>query len=263
MYICADLKSTTVRDSTPFEESQPWFETWFDSPYYHTLYANRDEEEARAFIDAILDRLQPAPHARMLDLACGQGRYSRYLAEKGFAEVVGLDLSVRSIQEARKHEAENLSYYTHDMRLPYRANYFDFIFNFFTSFGYFEQDKEDLRTLQSIRKGLRPEGVFILDFFNAQYVIDHLTGSEQKEKGGIQFDLHKEVKGNRIIKHIAFRDQGKPFSFTESVRLYFHDEFEHMFEQAGLTITERFGDYQLHPFDSHISPRLILEARRS
>lgn len=263
MYICADLKTTTVTDSAPFEESRAWFETWFDSPYYHTLYANRDEKEARAFIDAILDRLQPTAEARMLDLACGQGRYSRYLAAKGFAEVVGLDLSVSSIEEARKHEAENLSYYTHDMRLPYRANYFDFIFNFFTSFGYFEQEKEDLRTLQSIRKGLRPDGVFILDFFNAQYVIEHQTGTERKEKGGIQFELHKEVQGNRIIKEISFDDQGKKYSFTESVRLYFYDEFDQLFDRAGLTITERFGDYQLNPFDLQTSPRLILEARRS
>jgi len=263
MYICPDLKTTTVTESAPFEESHAWFETWFDSPYYHTLYANRDDEEARAFIDAILDRLQPAPSARMLDLACGQGRYSRYLAAKGFAEVVGLDLSVGSIQEARQHEADNLSYYTHDMRLPYRSNYFDFIFNFFTSFGYFEQEKEDLRTLQSIRKGLRPDGVFILDFFNAQYVIDNLTGTEEKEKGSIHFDLHKEVKGNRIIKEISFTDRGQSFSFTESVRLYFYDEFESLFERAGLTITDRFGDYQLNPFDLATSPRLILEARRS
>jgi SAM-dependent methyltransferase len=263
MYICLRLKTTIVTESTPFEESQAWFETWFDSPYYHTLYASRDEEEARAFIDAILYRLQPAPSARMLDLACGQGRYSRYLASKGFAEVVGLDLSVRSIREARKHEANNLSYYTHDMRLPYRANYFDFIFNFFTSFGYFEQEKEDLRTLQSVRKGLRPEGVFVLDFFNAQYVIENVTGSEKKEKGGILFNLRKEIRGNRIIKEISFTDREQSYSFTESVRLYFHDEFDQLFEQAGLTITERFGDYHLHPFDSHTSPRLILIARRS
>ena len=263
MYICLRLKTTIVTESTPFEESQAWFETWFDSPYYHTLYASRDEEEARAFIDAILYRLQPAPSARMLDLACGQGRYSRYLASKGFAEVVGLDLSVRSIREARKHEANNLSYYTHDMRLPYRANYFDFIFNFFTSFGYFEQEKEDLRTLQSVRKGLRPEGVFVLDFFNAQYVIENVTGSEKKEKGGILFNLRKEIRGNRIIKEISFTDREQSYSFTESVRLYFHDEFDQLFEQAGLTITERFGDYHLNPFDSHTSPRLILIARRS
>jgi len=263
VYICSDHKTTTVTETPPFEESQAWFETWFDSPYYHTLYANRDEEEARAFIDAILERLQPEPSARMLDLACGQGRYSRYLAAKGFAEVVGLDLSVRSILEARTYEAANLSYFTHDMRLPYRANYFDFIFNFFTSFGYFEQEKEDLRTLTSIRKGLRPDGIFILDFFNAQYVIDHLTGTEQKEKGGIRFDIHKQVRGNRIIKQISFTDQGKEYSFTESVRLYFHDEFDALCKQAGLTITERFGDYQLNPFDLQTSPRLILEARRS
>jgi len=35
-----------------------WFAHWFDSPYYHSLYKNRDEREAQIFIDNLIDYLQ-------------------------------------------------------------------------------------------------------------------------------------------------------------------------------------------------------------
>ena len=122
-----------------------WFEQWFDTKYYHILYKDRDHEEARRFIDTLIKYLSPVPNSRILDLACGKGRYSVFLADKGF-EVTGIDLSVQSIEYARQFENDHLSFYTHDMRLPFRINYFDYVFNFFTSFGYFEEDKSHRET---------------------------------------------------------------------------------------------------------------------
>nr|MCU0349019.1 methyltransferase domain-containing protein [Saprospiraceae bacterium] len=114
-----------------------WFKNWFNSPYYHLLYKNRDEQEAKNFIDRLLTELRPLDGATVLDLACGKGRYSRYLASKQY-KVTGLDIAEESIRFAQQFENEHLSFFQHDMRLPYRINYFDYIFNFFTSFGYFE-----------------------------------------------------------------------------------------------------------------------------
>lgn len=243
-------------------EHDAWYASWFDSPYYHILYSNRDEEEAKAFIDALLAHLDPPLTSAILDLACGKGRYSRYLAQKGFANVVGLDLSEKSIRYAREYESDRLSFYTHDMRLPYRTNYFDYIFNFFTSFGYFEHENDDLRTLKAVASGLRPKGIFVLDFFNAQYVIDRLTGEEEKTINGIHFHIYKQIRGNQVTKTIDFAHAGQSYHFEERVRLYFPEDFERLFAQAGLRITERFGDYQLHAFDLKNSPRLILVAQR-
>ena len=73
---------------------RPWFKDWFNSPYYHLLYANRDEREASDFIDALLEYLKSPPGSRMLDVACGRGRHSRYLESRGF-DVTGLDLSTQ------------------------------------------------------------------------------------------------------------------------------------------------------------------------
>jgi hypothetical protein len=54
-----------------FYEVHPWFKDWFNSPYYHQLYFNRDEKEAANFIDKLITiciRLQFV----MLDVACGK-----------------------------------------------------------------------------------------------------------------------------------------------------------------------------------------------
>ena len=236
-----------------------WYESWFDSPYYHILYKSRDESEARSFIDALLKVLRLPPRARILDLACGKGRFSRYLADKGF-DVTGVDLSVESITYARQFERENLSFFTHDMRHPFRINYFDGIFSFFTSFGYFEKESDDLKTLKSARTGLVEGGVFVLDFFNAQYVESRLLGREEKELEGVRFRIHKYVDGLHVYKTIAFEDRGTSFQFQERVRLLGLADFERLFRDAGMQLERTFGDYQLQAFDPAESPRLILVA---
>src|SRR5882762_9044446 len=73
-----------------------WYREWFDSPYYHKLYFERNEAEAAAFIHLLLTFLDPPPEARMLDVACGRGRHARILAAQGF-DVTGIDLSGNSI----------------------------------------------------------------------------------------------------------------------------------------------------------------------
>ena len=86
---------------------QAWFKNWFNSPYYHQLYFNRDEKEAAAFINKLIEHLKPAAGNTMLDVACGKGRHSVQLANAGF-NVTGIDLSEESILEALKSESENL-----------------------------------------------------------------------------------------------------------------------------------------------------------
>ena len=259
--ISETVKDTLVKNSKHMSAAE-WFEEWFDSPYYHILYKNRDESEAEDFIDRLLETLAPRPGARILDLACGRGRYSRHLAEKGF-DVTGLDLSVQSIAFARQFEHGNLSFFTHDMRLPFRTNYFDYVFNFFTSFGYFENEKDDIKTLRNVAVGLRPEGVFVLDFFNSAYVIQRLTGSEEKEVDGIRFKLNKKIEGRHVVKTIDFQDQGRSWHFEERVRLFTPEDFRRIFGAAGLHIQKAYGDYQLQPFHPENSPRLILVAQQN
>lgn len=238
-----------------------WFTTWFDSPYYHTLYQSHDDREARHFIDNLLRALNLVPGAHVLDLACGKGRHARYLAEKGF-DVTGLDISPASIAFARHFEHEHLAFYQHDMRLPFRINYFDAVVNMFTSFGYFDTDRDHLRSLQNVSKGLKPGGLFLLDFFNSGWVRQNLVRYEEKTLDGIVFRLHKSVRSGRVYKRVAFETGGKKFEFRERVRLFTQADFEQMFRAVGLETVQTFGGYDLGAFDPKHSKRLILIAKK-
>lgn len=242
---------------------QQWIETWFNSPYYPILYHHRDELEASVFVERLVHHLQIPPDALMLDVASGTGRHARQLAERGF-EVTGIDLSSRSIQLSTAHESDKLSFYQHDMRGYFRINYFDYVFNFFTSFGYFELARENEDALRTMSMALKPGGTLVLDYLNSEYVKDHLVENEVKVIRGVQFVILRSISEDRFIKKIDVYDSSRLVreQHEERVMAYTKTDFEEMFSRHQLQITESFGDYDLHPFNSDSSPRLILIATR-
>ena len=257
-------KSPITHHKSPINKE--WFLSWFDSPYYHILYQNHNEQDAKDFIDNLVANLAPqyqalfpTETAKILDLACGKGRHSRYMASKGF-DVTGLDLSDSSIKFAQDFEADNLTFYQHDMRKSFRINYFDFILNIFTSFGYFEKEADNLTALKNVTAGLKPTGVFVLDYFNSNWVVENMKSEYTQRAGDIDFHIKKSVQNGHIIKKIAFHTEGVDFNFQEKVRLFFLSDFEKLFDKAGLKITDLFGDYKLNPFDEKTSNRLIIKA---
>ncbi|MBC8032507.1 MAG: methyltransferase domain-containing protein, partial [Chitinophagaceae bacterium] len=168
------------------EGSGTWFREWFSSPYYHLLYFNRNENEASSFINTLVNHLSPPPSSIILDVACGKGRHSRLLADKGF-DVTGIDLSFTNINEALPYETDHLRFYQHDMRLPFSVNYFDYAFNFFTSFGYFNTEREHYNAVRTIAGALKPGGVLVLDYFNVHYAEDHLLHISENTIGEVTF----------------------------------------------------------------------------
>lgn len=245
------------------EVQKQWFKDWFNSPYYHLLYSNRDEKEAASFIDKLLLFLRPDPGAFMLDVACGTGRHARYLAEKGY-NVTGIDLSIRSINIAKKLENDHLSFFQHDMRLPFRINYFDVAFNFFTSFGYFESQRENDNALRTIKNSLKSGGCLVMDFLNTHYVANHLVPSEVKKIDDVTFDIRRMLKNGKFLKEINILDSSKMqrATFTECVSAFTREDFEVMFARQGLRITDFFGDYHFNSYDEQLSPRLIMVATK-
>jgi SAM-dependent methyltransferase len=234
-----------------------WFECWFDSPYYHLLYGKRDEKEAGFLLDNLLQHLKLKERARCWDLNCGKGRHSVYLNKKGF-DVIGTDLSEKSINHAHAFENETLHFYKHDMRSLFYANYFDVVFNLFTSFGYFRNKYEDEKVFQSVYNSLKPGGIFVLDYFNAARVLSCLKELEEKTIEGVVFTYKKKIENNAVIKEITVNDKGKINHFKEEVKIFTQSEFVLLGEEAGLRLKNTFGNYSLEPFDVNNSDRLIL-----
>jgi SAM-dependent methyltransferase len=241
---------------------QDWFKTWFDSEFYRKLYAKRNDQEAEAFVHELIQELKPTANASMLDLGCGNGRHARHLAARGF-NVTGLDLAFSSIREAKKSETETLHFHRHDMRVPFGEGHFDFVFNFFTSFGYFSAG-ENNQVIRNIANALRQNGIVIIDFMNVVNALKALIAEEERDIDGILYRISRWTDEHYIYKKIAVDNgPGKlPLTFTEKVlKLYLYD-FARMFEENGLRLIKVFGDYVLSSYDVNKSSRLILMGQK-
>jgi SAM-dependent methyltransferase len=240
-----------------------WYKDWFNSEYYHKLYFERDENEAQQFIDRLLQHLSPAQNSLMLDIACGRGRHSKFMAAKGF-DVTGIDISGESIDYAKQFENENLHFFQHDMRLPSWINYFDYAFNFFTSFGYFNTQREHDDAMRTISESLKPTGTLLFDYLNVHYIEDRLVHNEEKQIGETHYSIHRWHDDKYFYKKIILTDSklDKPFEFTEKVAKFSLGDFTDMLSFQKMQVTEVFGDYKLNSYHVRNTPRMIIVAKK-
>ncbi len=238
-----------------------WYRSWFDSPYYHLLYRHRDGQEASAFIDQIIKYFQPEPNAHFLDLACGQGRHSIQINQKGFP-TSGVDLSEQNISKARQFESDDLTFHVHDMRLPFRKNAFDFALNLFTSFGYFTTTDENADVLRALHYNLKPKGKLLIDFLNITEVEKGLIHAEKLVVDDVEFEIKRKIDKGFITKQIDVRDGEERHVFHECVSALTKQDFVGLLGSTGFEILDIFGNYNLAQFDQNASPRLIFIARK-
>ena len=231
------------------------YNNWFDSKYYHILYKNRNHQEARKFIKKLIKHLKLKRKSKVLDAGCGKGRHSIEIEKLGHI-VTGVDLSKNSIKFAKKFENSNLDFIVHDILKPLNME-FDAVLNLFTSFGYYERDK-DLEILLSLQKNLNINGIGVIDFFNIKTVKDNLVKKEEVILENIKFKIVREIDKLSVTKEISFSDNNIDFKFKESVNTLSIIDFENYFKKTNLEIIQIFGDYDLNKFKKDTSPRLII-----
>jgi SAM-dependent methyltransferase len=221
------------------------------------LYSSRDDHEAKGFIEALQSYLNIKPGAFVLDAACGKGRHAKMLQRLGM-DVEGFDLSPSNIEQANKLANKHLHFFVHDIRssLPKQDQY-DVVFNFFTSFGYFDDPSDNLKSFQTFSGGLRSGGILVMDFLNPTYILANLVPEEKLKRGGITFHIKRWSEKGFLYKSIDFEDQGQSYSFQEKVELISKQDFLHYASEAGLQFMNLVGDYSLAKFDDQTSPRMI------
>lgn len=242
-----------------------WFENWFDSSYYPILYKNRDVQEAEGFINRLFDKLQLPAHQKILDIACGEGRFAYQMAKRGH-KVTGIDLSKNRIEIAKELVSDevDLEFQVHDMRLPYYTQYFDYAFNFFTSFGYFKNMRDTQSAVRTMFQSLKKDGVLIIDYFNAPLVIKELISEEKIQRNNLTFEIFKKVEDKEIIKEIMVNDpvNGKHY-FEERVSAFELNDFLEMFtKKQDFKFVKAYGNYNLSDYDRNNSPRLIMKFKK-
>jgi len=238
--------------------TKTWFKVWFDSPYYHMLYQHRNHDEACQFINRLLSNLQPLPGTKMLDLGCGTGRHSIQLAHYGY-DVTGIDLAANSILKAKQNLAEHLRFEQADMRDSFGTELYNYIFSFFTSFGYFDEI-ENIKVAQNIANAVKPGGTVLIDYMNVHTTLKKIIPFEVVKRDDILFYIARWFDSKFIHKRIAISNleyANEPI-FTERVHIFELKDFIKMFSRLGLTFKKAYGDYNLNEYSANSSDRLIM-----
>jgi SAM-dependent methyltransferase len=150
------------------------------------------------------------------------------------------------------------------MRVPFGRQAFDVVFNFFTSFGYFDDPTEHLQVVSNIAGSLRGGGRLVLDYLNVHAAEARQAPAETTTVDGVTYGLTRWSDARHFFKRIEITETSgsQPLVYVEKVAKFTLPDFRKMFARQGLTIEDVYGDYGLHAFDPDASPRLIVVARR-
>ncbi|HUV94448.1 MAG TPA: class I SAM-dependent methyltransferase [Anaerolineae bacterium] len=249
----------------------PWYETSFGLKYLE-LYAHRDEHEATEDIQSIVELVALSRDEPLLDLCCGAGRHLKALRDMGFTRLVGLDLSRELLDVAAERlaadEASNSTGHVQlvraDMRfIPY-VNCLACILSLFTSFGYFEQDRENSAVLLAAYASLKPGGTFLIDYLSKEHVVAHLIACDEMTVGPRRIrNVRRLTDGaRRVEKTITITmGDGVAQEFHESVRLYLPHEMVAMLEDAGFVAIRTYGSLKGERYTPE-SERLVVVAQK-
>jgi SAM-dependent methyltransferase len=228
----------------------------FGEDYLYFYESWLDDELSEAQAELLWKILGLAAGDEVLDVPCGHGRIANRLAARG-ARVTGLDADSFFLERARAG-AEALGveveYVQGDMReLPWEGR-FDAAVNWFTSFGYFDDDGNKA-WLATVLRTLKPGGRLALDVHSRDaFMRDRVPAHVVERDGDLLVDRHRFdiQEGREESERWVVRD-GKVRRTSYSVRFYTYTELRALLLDAGFTAVEPVG---------HDGGTLTLETRR-
>lgn len=243
------------KDAPPMIHSRS-MTAWFASPYYGMLYANRNDQEAEAFVRVLLSHLSLPSPAYALDAGCGEGRYSRALAKAGLI-VDAVDVAV-----SHPNLPEGVRFFQQDLRVWEPDRKYHLIGSFFTSLGLDTERWDEVKSLtRRLASWLLPGGWLVVDYLNL--LRRNPTPREERVIGDTRFLIERWQDNLILYKRITvIPPSGMPETYEERVFKLTEGDLYQMSERAGLEVKMVWGDYAGTPFNPIESPRLILLAQK-
>ena len=243
---------------------------WYEQDgFWQTFEATIFDAERRALapteVERVIELLALEPGQRICDLCCGVGRHSLEMARRGF-QVTAVDRTERYIEEARrvgKAEGLAIEFVREDMRDFCRPDTFDAMLNLFTSFGYFDAQRDDRRTLENAYRSLRKGGRLILDLMSKE-IMARLFGPRdwRRVDGGILLEDRKIVDDwGRIENTWTLIKDGEQKQGFFSHRLYSATELRRLLEACGFRDVAAYGSLAGVPYDEK-AERLVIVGRK-
>lgn len=229
------------------------------------LFPKQRWEKTQEEVTNIISLLKIDPSASILDLCCGPGRHSLELARRGFS-LTGVDRTKSYLEKARKQaETEGLKveFIQEDMRSFCKPNTFEVAINLFTSFGYFEEIKDDKKVIKNVYLSLKNKGVFLIDIMGKEVLARVFC-----ERNWHEVDNNIVLEERKICKNWSWIDNrwilikdGKKEEYKISHRIYSAVELTALLNECGFNPIDVYGDLNGEPYD-HTAKRLILVAHK-
>ncbi|HOV33796.1 MAG TPA: class I SAM-dependent methyltransferase [Candidatus Hydrogenedens sp.] len=247
------------------KENNDWYLEAFGK-WYPIVYHHRDAKEAEKQINFICSELKLKKNSKVLDLCCGYGRHLSFLKQR-IPFTVGADLSVDLLEQAKNLFLNEIYLVRCDVRfLPFQSNTFDVVLNLFTSFGYFEDDNENIQQIQQVSSILKSGGYFFLDYLNPIQAqkIKMLYTTRKVEDYTIDETRWYEHTSKLLKKKVEVYNENKQLmtSYTESIKIYLVEEITEIFSKQQLSILKIYGNYQKENFSNESSRIIIISKKK-
>lgn len=248
------------------KERKIWHE---DDHFWETLYPilfnQRRWDVASYVVEKLIDLLDIHPGAKVLDLCCGPGRHSLELARRGFC-VSGVDRTSAYLKIAReKAESEDLKIdlVQEDMRHFCRPGTYDGVISLFTSFGYFEDPKDDQQVLFNVYRSLKDGGKLVMHLMGKEVLARIFQERDWREENGIIIMEERKVEKDWSWVHSRWilLKGGIREEFRVSHRIYSASELAALLKECGFRSISAYGDFEYAPYD-HKATRLVMVAQK-
>lgn len=247
--------------------------TWWSQLYDDWLAEQllvREPGEVDATVAFLVERLALRRGTRVLDQCCGIGSVALALAAWG-ADVVGVDQARAYVERAAREARERghcVEFVTADACRFVPSAPVDAAFNWWTSFGYFDDDGDNRAMLARAFDALAPGGRFALDTMNGPGVLRGFQRDVVLRRRTPQGDVvllresEMDLPRGRLLKRWTYYVDGAERVRRESsVRLYMPDAVAAMLASVGFVDVELLGGIAGERLTMD-SPRLIAIARR-
>lgn len=248
------------------QRKREWFDDdsfWQDS--YRFMFPEELFTSTPEQIEKVLALTKPAG-TTALDLCCGPGRCSIALAQAGFS-VTGVDRTEFLLEKARKRARDagtGIEWVQMDMRDFLRQEAFDLVLSMFSSFGYFDDQGEDLMVLHNVFTSLRSGGVCLIDVMGKEVLarVFQPTICEVLSDGTKVIQRHEIFDGWTRIRNewILIRD-GRAKSLNFHHTIYSGQELRSLMTQAGFHDVRLYGNFDGDEYGPDAS-RLVAVARK-
>ena len=240
-----------------------WTKRYYDEAYLRRWPLGQPNETVLKNVGFLLQTLRIGQGDTLLDVGCGQGRYSLAFAKNGL-KVTGLDASEALISEANRLAQEtgvSVELIAGDMRgIPFE-NQFDGAI-LVDAFGFFEDDSENREVIRQISKALKPDARLVLVVVNGQRILSNFRAVDKEEKGDLTVEINRELlTPHRAMREVLrFRDGESVMMYERYQRLYSVEELSELAGNANLVVRDIYGDLAGSHFDPESSEKIVLVA---